>query len=135
MAKDTSNSISGSQFQTPKMIFERALTQLEEYKKEGDADRFADLQDICHYYVAYLEEEAEGGAGSGANSLKEQRAVKARMIEKGLFDTEKFNSRSILVGLKEQGLGASDQQSSLFGGVGRKRQNTEGVQQLESQTI
>lgn len=91
----------------------------------ADKERFADLQDICHYYVAYLEEEAEGG--TGASSLKEQRAVKARMVEKGLFDVEKFNSRSILVGLKEQGVGGADQSSSLFGGVGRKRQNTDGV--------
>ena len=82
------------QTQSPKQIFERALQQLEEFQKAGDTERFEDLQDICHYYLAYLEEESEGG-GAPVSGLREVKAVKAKMQEKG-FLVEKFNSKSIL---------------------------------------
>lgn len=90
------------------------------------------MQDICHYYLAYLEEEAEA-AGAGASSLKEQKAVKARMVEKGLL-AQRFNSKSILAGINEHQHGADGEDQKL-GGIGRKRQNTESIQQLESQTL
>ena len=82
------------------------------------------MQDICHYYLAYLEEEAEA-AGAGANSLKEQKAVKARMVEKGLL-AQRFNSKSILAGINDHSYG-QDGEGEKLGGVGRKRQNTESV--------
>lgn len=101
---------------------------MEDFQKT-DQDKFEDLQDICHYYLAYLEEESEA-AGANVNSLKEIKAVKAKMEEKG-FLAPKFNSKSILARVSGSQDPSAD--SQRLGGVGRKRQNTESIQQLESQ--
>lgn len=50
------------------------------------------------------------------------------MLEKGLL-AQRFNSKSILAGINN--FGAEDDGQKL-GGIGRKRQNTESVQNLES---
>lgn len=105
---------SHAQTQTPKQIFERAFQQLEEFQKAGDQEKFEDLQDICKYYLAYLEEESEGGGS--ANSLKEIKAVKARMEEKG-FLVAQFNSKSILARVSQSQESLSEPQKLL----GRKR--------------
>ena len=102
---------------------------MEDYQKADDQEKFEDLQDICHYYLAYLEEESEG-AGANVNNLKEIKATKARMEEKG-FLAPKFNSKSILA--RVGGPQEPPAEPQKLGGIGRKRQNTESIQQLESQ--
>ncbi len=74
---------------TIKKIFEKAMDFLEKVSPNGalaNAKKYADLQDLSLYYLAYLEEEAQD-----AFSVKEYKEVKKRLEDKGLLKNT-FNS-------------------------------------------
>ena len=63
---------------------------------QANSQKFEDMQDLCLYYIAYLEEEAQDSL-----SVKEYKEVKKRLEDKGLLKNT-FNSQSILGRLNYQ---------------------------------
>jgi len=93
-------------------IFKKAVALLEE-SKDREGKQFQDLQDLCHYYINFLEEEAVN-----PEDLAELTQLKNMLRETGCLAS--FNGVSCLT------------TSAVLGGVGKKRQNTTSVEQLES---
>ena len=81
------------------------------------------MKDICHYYLAYLEEDSDAN-GAGSASLKDIKAIRSNLDKKG-FLTPNFNSKSVLVGVTNPNPEADGKK---LGGIGRKRQATDGIQ-------
>jgi hypothetical protein len=81
------------------------------------------MKDICHYYIAYLEEDSDTN-GAGAASLKDIKAIKSNMEKKG-FLAPNFNSKSVLVGVTHPN---AEDEGKKLGGIGRKRQANESIQ-------
>ena len=91
-----------------KEIFEKAVQQL---SKDQSEDKLQDLQDVCLYYVSFMEEEA-----LSITELKELRETRRRLQEKGYLNST--NSSSVLARVQNQLENASQER---LGGVGRKR--------------
>jgi len=72
--------------QQVKQIFEQAVTQLQSLPS-SETERLEDLKDVCHYYLAFMEEEAIDG-----NQLKELRSIKEKLSSQGFLDTARNSS-------------------------------------------
>ena len=87
---------------------------------EAKTQNLEQLKDVCTYYVAYLEEEAVD-----TEQLKEVKATKERLMEKGYLP-----SSDVLKTIQTQIFSHKEK----LGGLGKKRQNTESVAELEKAT-
>ena len=90
------------------------MTQLQSLPST-ETQRREDLKDVCHYYLAFMEEEASDG-----NQLKELKAVREKLTSQGHFDPA--STSTVLAKIQNQ-LGSAGGSEPL-GGVGRKRPNT-----------
>ena len=97
-----------------RQIFEKAVTVLQTLP-QSEKEKISELQDVCLYYVSYLDEEA-----CDAETLKEAKQTRQRLQEKGFLKPEFSNTTLAKF-------------NGQLGGLGRKRPANEGVHQLEAQ--